>query len=133
MANFRPAAQQDAALANAQPVSAAEAQLARVAGEGVAPDALEQLIAGQNEATVVEQLPEEVELLRGELDLIGSDFHLSPAGVDAEIAVPELLALVAAPLGRGAAQNRLYARDELTGVERLRQVVVRADLEAELV
>src|SRR5438552_2180642 len=36
MANFRPAAQQDAALANAQPVSAAEAQLARVAGEGCA-------------------------------------------------------------------------------------------------
>jgi hypothetical protein len=36
MANFRPAAQQNAALANAQPVSVAEAQLARVAGEGCA-------------------------------------------------------------------------------------------------
>src|SRR5689334_19458144 len=36
MPNFRPAAQQNAALANAQPVSVAEAQLARVAGEGCA-------------------------------------------------------------------------------------------------
>lgn len=36
MANFRPAAQQNAALANAQPVSVAEAQLARVASEGCA-------------------------------------------------------------------------------------------------
>ncbi|WP_308517043.1 DUF6975 family protein [Sphingomonas flavescens] len=36
MANFRPAAQQKAALANVQPVSVAEAQLARVAGEGCA-------------------------------------------------------------------------------------------------
>ncbi len=36
MANFRPAAQQNAALANAQQVSVAEAQLARVAGEGCA-------------------------------------------------------------------------------------------------
>jgi hypothetical protein len=34
MANFRPAAQQNAALANAQPVSVAETQLARIAGEG---------------------------------------------------------------------------------------------------
>ena len=36
MANIRPAAQQNAALANAQQVSVAEAQLARVAGEGCA-------------------------------------------------------------------------------------------------
>src|SRR5689334_292434 len=36
MPNFRPAAQQNAALANAQRVSVAEAQLARVAGEGCA-------------------------------------------------------------------------------------------------
>src|SRR5262245_7525264 len=34
-----------------------------VAGEGVAPDALEQLVARQHEPAVVEQLPEQIELL----------------------------------------------------------------------
>src|SRR3954452_15925698 len=42
----------------------------RVAGEGVAPDALQQLVARQHQAVVVEQLPEQVELLRRELDLL---------------------------------------------------------------
>ena len=46
---------------------------ARVAGEGVAPDALEQLVAREDEAPVVEQLPEEVELLRRQLDLLLTD------------------------------------------------------------
>src|SRR4249919_2643375 len=36
---------------------------ARITGEGVTPDALEQLVAGQHEPAMVEQLPEEVELL----------------------------------------------------------------------
>ena len=43
---------------------------ARVARERVAPDPLEQLVARQHEAAVVEQLPEQVELLRRELDLL---------------------------------------------------------------
>src|SRR5919197_1707405 len=46
---------------------------ARIAGEGVAPDALEQLVARQDEAAVVEELPEQVELLRRELDLLVAD------------------------------------------------------------
>src|SRR5918997_3131807 len=37
---------------------------ARVAGERVSPDALEQLVARQDEPAMVEQLPEQVELLR---------------------------------------------------------------------
>ena len=41
----------------------------------------------------------------------------------------QLLRLVAAALGRRAAQHALDARDELPRVERLRQVVVGADLE----
>ena len=56
---------------------------ARVAREGVAPDALEQLVAREDEAAVVEQLPEEVELLRGELDLLLADANLAAPGVDA--------------------------------------------------
>src|SRR4051812_34863530 len=41
----------------------------RVAGERVAPDALEQLVARQHEPAMVEELPQQVELLRRELDL----------------------------------------------------------------
>src|SRR5918996_3139280 len=41
----------------------------RVAREGVAPDPLEQLVAGEHEAVVVEELPEQVELLRRQLDV----------------------------------------------------------------
>src|SRR5258706_16055553 len=42
---------------------------AGVAGERVAPNALEELVAREDETTMVEQLPEEVELLRREPDL----------------------------------------------------------------
>src|SRR5438105_895319 len=54
----------------------------RVTGERVAPHALEQLVARQDEAAVVEQLPEEIELLRRELDLVVPDVDLALAGVD---------------------------------------------------
>src|SRR5918996_1273437 len=50
---------------------------ARVTGERVAPDALEQLVASEYEPLVVEQLPEQVELLGGELDLLLADAHLA--------------------------------------------------------
>src|SRR5581483_3848009 len=74
----------------------------RVAGEGVAPHTLEQLVAREHEAAVVEQLPEEVELFRRELDLLVGDVHLAPAGVDVEVAVLDRLALAVAPLRRCA-------------------------------
>src|SRR3990172_7799561 len=101
----------------------------RVAGERVAPHALEQLVTGQHEPLVVEELPEEVELLRGELHLHPVDRDLAAAGVDAEQAVLDHLALELAPLWRRAAQDRLDAGDELARVERLGQVVVCPDLE----
>src|SRR5207253_4310801 len=40
---------------------------ARVACECVAPDPLEQLVAGQHQAAMVEQLPQQVEFLRRQL------------------------------------------------------------------
>src|SRR4051812_20005958 len=55
---------------------------ARVAGERVAPDALQQLVARQHHPAVLEQGPEEVELLGRELDVAGADRDLAPAGVD---------------------------------------------------
>src|SRR5918995_2279768 len=102
---------------------------ARVPREGVAPDALEQLVARKHEPLVVEQLPEQVELLRRELHLLGADANLAPPGVDDELAVAHHLLLALPALGRRAAQDRLDAGDELPRVERLRHVVVRADLE----
>src|SRR5207302_697643 len=103
---------------------------AGVAGERVAPDALEELVPSQDEAAMVEQLPEKVELLRSELNLLAVHPHLAAARVDVERAVLELLLLRLAPVGQRSAQDRLHACDELAGVERLRQVVVGADLEA---
>src|SRR2546423_8507097 len=42
----------------------------RVSGEGVAPDAFEQLVTSQHESAMVEQFPEEVELLRCKLNFL---------------------------------------------------------------
>src|SRR5439155_7131535 len=64
---------------------------ARVSRERVAPDALEQLVAGEHEPPMVDQLPEQVELLRRELDLLLADADLPAARVDREHPVPELL------------------------------------------
>src|SRR5262245_10508835 len=71
-----------------------------VPGERVAPDPLEQLIAGEDDATMVEELPEQVELLRRQLDLLIPDVDLAPAGVDVEVAVANLGRLRVASLGR---------------------------------
>ena len=102
---------------------------ARVAGERVAPDALQQLVSREHETVVVEQLPEEVELLGRELHVVPVDLHLAAAGVDEQLPVTDLRRLRLLPLRRRAAEDRLHAGDELARVERLRQVVVGADLE----
>src|SRR5947208_10200812 len=60
---------------------------ARVPSERVAPHPLEQLVAGEDEPTVVEELPEEVELFRRELDLLVTHLDLAAAGVDQQVAV----------------------------------------------
>ena len=95
---------------------------ARVARERVAPDALEQLVAREHEPAMVEQLPEQVELLRRELDLLVADAHLAPAGVDREVAVPELLALALARArasrGAGSTCTRATSSRGLNGFVR---------------
>ena len=52
---------------------------ARIARERVAPDALEELVAGEDEAAMIQELPEQVELLRRELDLLVADARLAPS------------------------------------------------------
>src|SRR5215211_8814047 len=101
----------------------------RISRERIAPDPLEQLVAGKDESVVVEQLPEQVEFLRCELNVVAVHLHLAAAGVDEQVAVADLRRLHLAALGRGAAEDRLHASDQLPWIERLRQVVVRADLE----
>src|SRR4029450_13254381 len=54
---------------------------------------------------------------------------LALAGVDGELTVLDLVRLALSPLGRGAPEDALDAGHELARVERLRHVVVRADLE----
>src|SRR3954471_13801633 len=90
---------------------------ARVPGERVAPDALEQLVTREYETAVVEELPQQVELLRRELDLLVSDFPLATAGVDHEVAVAHDGALRFLSLRSSTAQDRLHARNELARVE----------------
>jgi hypothetical protein len=78
---------------------------------------------------VVEQLPEKIELLRRQLDLLVADMGLTAAGVDAEIAVLDLRRFGCAPSRRRPPQYRLHPGNELARVERLRHVIVGADLE----
>src|SRR5207248_2644788 len=104
---------------------------AGVSGERVAPDALEQLVACEHEPAMIEELPEQVELLRRELDLFLADAHFAPTGVDMEVAVLDRLALEIAAVRRRAPEDRLHAGNELAWVERLRQIVVGADFEAD--
>src|SRR4051794_271589 len=98
----------------------------RIPGERVSPYTLEELVARQHESAMVEELPEEIELLGGELHGLAADGHLAAPGVDAQVAVLERrLGRPRALLGLGrAAQDRLDPRDQLARVERLGQVVV---------
>jgi len=88
-----------------------------------------ELVARQHEASVVEQLPEQVELLRSKLDLLVTHTRLATARIDDEVAVHDDLALTVAPLGRRPPKDRPDPRHELARVEGLGEVVVGADLE----
>src|SRR5437867_325468 len=66
---------------------------------------------------------------RSELRLVDTDLHFASARVDEQIAVLERRAFRLFAFGRGAAEDGLDPGDELARVERLRHVVVRADLE----
>src|SRR4051794_5411145 len=55
---------------------------ALVAVPPLAPDAVEDLLAGKSKAGVVGQEPEQVELARGEGDDIAADARLAPSSVD---------------------------------------------------
>src|SRR6476469_8219992 len=97
----------------------------RIARERVAPHPLQQLVTRQHQAAVVEQLPQQVELLGRQLYLLAADRHLATAGVDPDGAVLHHRLGRTSALLRvgGAAQDRLDAGHQLARVERLGQVV----------
>src|SRR5262252_3457538 len=59
---------------------------AGVAVPVVAPHAVEDLLAREREARPFGEVPQQVELLRRELDRVTGDAHLAPAGVDGDLA-----------------------------------------------
>ena len=110
-----------------------------VAVEVVAPDLLEELLAGEHPAGRLGERDEEVELEGGQGDRAAGGGDLAAALVDGQPVEAE--DAVVAVLGRarpsasdrllGAAQHRLDPGDDLAGAERLGDVVVGADAEAD--
>src|SRR5579884_1452690 len=83
-----------------------------IAGERVSPHALEQLVARQDEAAVIEELPEEIELLGRKPDLLVPHAALASAGVEHELPVAHDPGVGLRP-PRAAAQDRSHPRHEL--------------------
>src|SRR5215211_979318 len=104
----------------------------RVAVGGIAPDLLEQRLPGHHLTGCRAERGEDLELDVGQPDLLAADGDAAAARVDLELARDDRLACRAAALEHlRAAERRLHAAAELADRERLRDVVVRAHLEAE--
>jgi len=105
---------------------------ARLPVVGPAAQALEELAAGEHHARALRQDDEHLELDEGQLRWFSA--HLDgPSGyVDAKLAaLDELLTFPGQVRRRRAAEERPHAASEFTDRERLRDVVVRAELEPE--
>ena len=103
---------------------------ARFAVVLIAPDAVQQEVAGEHLAAAEDQHLEELELLEGEGELFAALERLVVRDVDHDVAGAQGLRL-ALLLGRDAAQEGLDARGKLAHGEGLGDVVVRAELQAE--
>ena len=98
-------------------------------GEVGAPDVLEERLATEDDAGIPGQRGQEVELAGPQLDTALADEDLAPARLDAEAADLDRAAEADGPVG--PAEDGLDPGDERPGVERLRDVVVGAELEAD--
>ena len=103
---------------------------ALVALEVVAEHLLDQLHARVHAARVAGQRGEQLELAGREVDLLAGDHDLVAGHVDGELAELEHLAL-GLGIGVHAAQQRTGAGDQLARAERLDQIVVGAQLQAD--
>lgn len=97
-------------------------------GEGfIAPDGVEDLIAGEGAIGILEEVDEEVVLGGGELDLLAAAGDDAAVDVDFGIGELEDLGL----FGGGAAQEGANAGEELAAAEGFDDIVVGADFEEE--
>src|SRR5262249_16273569 len=90
----------------------------------IAPDPLEQALAGQHPSRPLDEVAEQLELLVGEPDLLSPIAHDVGFELDLPVLVPVALRRLAAPLE--TAQSHPAARGELLQAERLDHVVVGA-------
>ena len=87
-------------------------------------------MVGHHPSRVRDELEEEVVLGRGERDELAADGHLALCEVDAHVAAFERVRADRLGARAVAAHDRVDPRDELLLGERLRDVVVRPELEA---
>src|SRR5205807_9200920 len=98
----------------------------------VSPHPFEQPVPRKNDAAVPHEEHEQVELARGELHRLLADENFPTRAVDPDRTQREPLIVFGRGFaGFGTAEDRLHARDELTRAERLRHVIVGAEVEAE--
>src|SRR5215212_4811797 len=91
----------------------------------VAPDLVEQLLAGDHQPLVAHQVLEQLELALGQLDRALAAMHLVRVRVEGEVADAQR----GHPARRPAPQQRAQPREQLLALERLDEVVVGADVE----
>src|SRR5258706_5212850 len=96
----------------------------------VAPDFVEQLVAGQDGAAVLDEVAKQLDLERRELDRRPFAPHLGAAKVDVNGAESVGIRGVRGH-GPRAAQQRFDARQQLHHLERLGQIVVGAEFQAD--
>lgn len=99
------------------------------AGEVVAPDRAEELVAGEGDAGVFDEGDEEVEFFGAEVDELAIDAGFAAGFVDGEIAEGDGVLGFSAAFD--AVEDAFDAGDEFAGVEGFGHVVVGAEFEAD--
>src|SRR5438552_889899 len=90
-----------------------------------APDAIENRIAGEGPAAVLQEIFEQLELLRRQLNLAAVSKHLVRSQIEPASAKPVIRAL-----GGAATEECFYSGEKFTNTERFRDIVVRPDFQA---
>src|SRR5436190_17173425 len=105
---------------------------ASVAEVFVAPDHVEQFVAFEHQAHVLDKREQKVELFTAEFDRPAVNFHFVAGGVNAGVAYLDRLPRRERYLRAccRAAQDSLDPGNQFSGVEWLRDIIVRAQFEA---